>query len=257
MFTEEIMTAANTAKTKNDYLKQSPAGYFTSAMLAGIYVGFGVLLAFTVGSLLDGQPSAKIATGAAFGIALSLVVIAGAELFTGNNMVMTVGMLKKTVTPGEVLRLWGLCLLGNWVGAVILAAIFYATGLASGPIGQYMAVASETKMNLPFLQLFTRAVLCNFLVCLAVWCSYRCKSESGKLIMIFWCLFAFVTTGFEHSVANMTLLTISLFAPSGASVDIGGYMYNILVSTLGNIIGGALFVAVPYVFIARKGKTEK
>lgn len=252
MFTDEIAAAAGAAKAKTGLLKRSLPGYFVSAVLAGIYVGFGVLLAFTVGGLLAGEPYARIAQGAVFGIALSLVVMAGAELFTGNVMTMTVGAAKKSVTAWETLKLLIICYIGNWVGAALLAAMFFAAGLTESAAGAYMAAAAEVKMNLPFVELFFRAVLCNFLVCLAVWCTFRCKSESGKLIMIFWCLFAFVTTGFEHSVANMTLLTVSLLAPSGAAVDFGGYFYNILVSTLGNIAGGALFVAAPYLAIAGK-----
>jgi nitrite transporter len=90
------------------------------------------------------------------------------------------------------------------------------------------------------------------LVCLAVWSSYRAKSESGKLIMIFWCLFVFVTAGFEHSIANMTLLTIALLKPFSAAVSIGGYFYNILVVILGNMVGGILLVALPYAAISRQ-----
>ena len=88
--------------------------------------------------------------------------------------------------------------------------------------------------------------------CLAVWCGYRCKSESGKLIMIFWCLFAFITCGFEHSVANMTLLTVGMISPFESAVSLTGYLYNISVVSLGNMVGGILFLAVPYFIIAKK-----
>jgi nitrite transporter NirC len=90
------------------------------------------------------------------------------------------------------------------------------------------------------------------LVCLAIWCSFRCKSESGKLIMIFWCLFAFITSGFEHSIANMTLLSIGLMAPFSASIGFVGYFYNILIVSLGNMVGGILFIALPYFLISKK-----
>ncbi|WP_434084709.1 formate/nitrite transporter family protein [Lacrimispora xylanisolvens] len=90
------------------------------------------------------------------------------------------------------------------------------------------------------------------LVCLAIWCSFRCKSESGKLIMVFWCLFAFITSGYEHSIANMTLLTVGVLSPNGAAVSLSGYFYNILVVTLGNMAGGILFTAVPYYLISGK-----
>ena len=254
MFTEEWTAVSDAAKIKLDFLRRNPFGYFVASLLAGLFVGFGVLTAFTAGGLLAGLPYARIVTGAAFGMALSLVVMAGAELFTGNNMVMAAGMFARTVKPRDVLILWAVCYIGNWAGSVLLAAAFFGTGLASGPVGEFMAAASEAKMNLPFVQLFLRGVLCNILVCLAVWCAFRCKSESGKLIMVFWCLFAFVVGGFEHSIANMTLLTVSLLAPFETAVGFGGYLYNILVATLGNIVGGALFVAAPYYCVQRGRK---
>ncbi|MDF2676660.1 MAG: formate/nitrite family of transporter, partial [Bacillota bacterium] len=129
---------------------------------------------------------------------------------------------------------------------------FYKAGLATKNVGEFIAISSSLKMNASFTVLFFRGVLCNILVCLATWCSFKCKSESGKLIMIFWCLFAFITSGYEHSIANMTLLTIGLLSPLSADVSIFGYFYNILVVTLGNMVGGILFVAMPYFIISKR-----
>ncbi len=190
--------------------------------------------------------------GLAFGGALSLVIFAGAELFTGNNFVMTIGLLERTVTLKKTLLLWIVCYLGNWLGAVLIALTFTGTGLASGSVGEFIANLAASKMNLAFLPLFLRAVLCNMLVCLAVWISFRSKTESGKLILIFWCLFAFITVGFEHSIANMSLLTIALFNPLASTVSLGGYFYNIFTATLGNMVGGIMLVALPYFIISRQ-----
>jgi len=107
-------------------------------------------------------------------------------------------------------------------------------------------------MNAPFLELFMRGILCNTLVCLAIWCSMKLKEETAKLIMIFWCLFAFITSGFEHSVANMTLLSISLFIPHPETVSWAGLAANLVPVTLGNIVGGMLFVGIAYWYIARE-----
>ena len=107
-------------------------------------------------------------------------------------------------------------------------------------------------MSLPPLVLFLRGILCNVLVCLAVWCGFRCKSDSGKLIMTFWCLYAFFTCGFEHSVANMTVLTLGLLNPAGMAVSLSGYGYNLLWVTLGNIVGAVLFLAIPYGIASKK-----
>lgn len=252
MFFEEVSAVMKSAKSKLEFLKNNPLGYFLASILAGVFVGFGVLLIYTIGGLLDGQPYAKIIMGASFGVALSLVIIAGAELLTGNTFVMSIGAMGKTVKWKDAMKIWIVCFLGNLVGGIILALLFTGTGLVKGNVGEYMAASAATKMGLDLVPLLLRAILCNILVCLATWSSYRCKSESGKLIMIFWCIFAFITTGLEHSVANMTLLTIALISPFGAAVSLGGYFYNIIVVTLGNILGGVICLAIPYFLISKK-----
>ena len=247
MFKEEFNVAANAAVAKNNLLKNNLLGYIMLSMLAGMFVGFGVLLVFTLSGALDGAPYTKLVMGIGFSVALSLVIIAGAELFTGNNLVMTAGYLKKTVNIGDVIKLWVICWLGNLLGSMLLALIFNATGLYSGATLDAMIGAAEMKMTAGFVPLLTRGMLCNMLVCLAVWSAFRCKTESGKLIMVFWCILAFFTTGFEHSVANMTLLTLSLINNGGnAAITLGGYCFNLLVVTLGNMIGAIVLVAIPY-----------
>lgn len=247
MFKEEFNVAANAAVAKNNLLKNNLLGYIMLSMLAGMFVGFGVLLVFTLSGALDGAPYTKLVMGIGFSVALSLVIIAGAELFTGNNLVMTAGYLKKTVSIGDVIKLWIICWLGNLLGALLLALIFNATGLYSGATLDAMIGASEMKMTAGFVPLLTRGMLCNMLVCLAVWSSFRCKTESGKLIMVFWCILAFFTTGFEHSVANMTLLTLALINNGGnTAITFGGYCFNLFVVTLGNMIGAIVLVAIPY-----------
>lgn len=252
MFADEFTAAVGAAKAKSIFLQKNPLGYLMASILAGAFVGFGILLIFSIGGQLTGQPYVKVIMGASFGIALSLVIMAGSELFTGNNMIMTMGICGKSVTLNQTIKLWVICFIGNWMGSALLASVFFGTGLASGAVGEFIAQTAAAKMNLPLIPLFFRAILCNTLVCLAVWCSLRCKSESGKLIMVFWCLFAFITSGFEHSVANMTLLTVSLFAPFDATISMSGYFYNIFVVTLGNMVGGILFVALPYYMISKQ-----
>jgi nitrite transporter NirC len=250
IFEEEFLAVAATARKKADFLSGNPAGYFVSSALAGIYVGFGALLLLTIGGLMAGEPGAKLLMGGSFSLALSLVVMAGAELFTGSNMVMASGLFVRTVRLSDVLFVWMTCYLGNWAGSILLALLYWGSGISSDAIASFIADTSAAKMSIPPLQLFIRGILCNLMVCLGVWCGYRCKSESGKLIMIFWCVYAFATIGFEHSVANMTILTAGMLLPHGAAVSVWGYFYNILVVTAGNIAGGVLFVAAPYFVIA-------
>ena len=251
MFKDTYDAAAGAAKAKVAYLKKNPVGFFLLSMLAGAYIGFGILLAFTIGGLLDGAPATKAVMGCAFGVALSLVVIAGAELFTGNNLVMSAGLFRKTVTFGDALKLWIICWIGNLAGGVVLSLIFAGSGLDSGKVGAFMAAGAAAKMAAPAGQLILRGILCNILVCLAVWCGFKCKSETAKLIMIFWCLLTFFTCGFEHSVANMTVLTVALLNPGDAAVSMGGYWYNLFFVTIDNMIGGIVFVSLPY-FISSK-----
>lgn len=254
MFSEEINKVAQAAKAKSNLLKSGKVKYLLSSMLAGLYVGLGIMLIFSIGGILASAESSftKIVMGLSFGVALSLVIMAGSELFTGNNFIMMIGSLKKTVTLLDTIKIWIFSFIGNLIGSIIGAYAFYAAGLARGPVGQFILSASATKMSLPIHELVFRGILCNILVCLAIWCSFKMKEETGKLIMVFWCLFAFITTGFEHSVANMTLLSIGLFIPHTAAVSISGFIYNLSFVTLGNMIGGALVLAIPYYLIAKE-----
>lgn len=258
MFSEELSKVVNAAIGKVELLKENKVGYFISSMLAGIYVGLAIMLIFTIGGLLGaaGSPATRIVMGLSFGGALSLVVFAGSELFTGNNFIMAVGSLDKKVTWIDTISVWIVSFLGNLSGSIFVGWMFFQAGLAKGPVGEFIAKVAETKMSLPVTELFFRGILCNLLVCLAVWCTFRCKEDISKLVMIFWCLFIFITSGFEHSIANMTLLAIGLLSPGSAAVSVSGYAYNILIVSLGNMVGGILFVAIPYFIIARKNKIK-
>ena len=255
MFQDEFAAAGKAAEGKLRLLKNNPWGYFLLSMLAGAFIGFGVLLTNSLAAQLQGAPATKLVQGLAFGVALSLVVIAGAELFTGNNLVMTAGLLQKKVRIGQTLWLWLVCWIGNLCGSALLAVVFVLTGLPKGSVGEVMAAAAMAKVSAGPVELLARGALCNMLVCLAVWCGFRAKSDAGKLIMIFWCLFAFITTGFEHSVANMTLLTEALLNPAGQDIGLGACLYQLAVVTLGNMLGGILLVALPYGRAARTNKS--
>jgi nitrite transporter NirC len=252
MFREEYEVMAQGAKNKLQLLQNNFAGYFLASMLAGAFVGVGVLLSFTIGGMLDGVPGAKIVMGAAFSVALSLVIIAGGELFTGNNMVMAAGKITGKVTAADMVKVWVVCYIGNWFGSALLAVLYMLSETGKGATYEFMASSAAAKMGAGGIELLARGILCNALVCLAVWCGMKCKSESGKLIMVLWCILAFFTCGFEHSVANMTLFNIAIFHTCGQAVSITGYLYNLFFVTIGNMIGGVVLVALPYYIIAKK-----
>ncbi|HFL3657122.1 TPA: formate/nitrite transporter family protein [Clostridioides difficile] len=249
MHKETLDKLTNAAINKINLLNTSKVKYLVSSAFAGLYVGIGIgiLLIFTIGGLLTdaGSPMTKIVMGLSFAIALSLVIMTGTELFTGNNMVMSAGMLNKGVSIKDTSKIWAYSWVGNLIGALVLGIIFVGTGLVDkGPVAEFFANTAASKASMPFTALFFRGILCNILVCVSVLCSFRTNSDTAKIIMIFLCLFAFITSGFEHSVANMTIYSVSLFSPTISTVTIGGAIYNLVAVTLGNIVGGALFMGL-------------
>lgn len=253
MYQATIESFVKTAHAKLGHANTSPAGFFVASMLAGAYVGFGILLIFVLGSSVPPEWR-KLVMGTSFGIALTLVVVAGAELFTGHTMFMALRRYSGQGSYADIAKTWTMTWTGNLVGSVLLAALFAlggGSGILDNPDGFLMQTAA-TKMSLPGYVLLARAILCNWLVCLALWMSARVQSDSARCIVIFWCLFAFIACGFEHSVANMTLLSIAMFGNHPETVSITGFAHNMLWVTLGNIVGGAIFVAGSY-FVATHG----
>ncbi|EQK45395.1 formate/nitrite transporter family protein [[Clostridium] bifermentans ATCC 19299] len=251
--TLEKLTVA--AKNKVNLLNSSRLKYIVSSGFAGLYVGIGILLIFTIGGLLTSanSPMTKIMMGASFAIALSLVVMTGSELFTGNNMVMTAGTLNKGTSTKDLLRVWAYSFVGNLLGSLLVAGLFVGTGLVNkGAVMEFFATTSLAKASLPFMDLFFRGVLCNILVCVAVMCSFRTNDDTAKLIIIFMCLFAFITSGFEHSVANMTIFGVALFSSAIKGATLMGAIYNLFVVTLGNIAGGALVMGAGAYILGKK-----
>lgn len=247
MYTDTINGFVLLAGKKLALLRQSPSSFMIASMLAGAYVGLGIILIFTLGAQV-GPELRKLVMGATFGIALTLVVIAGAELFTGHTMLMALrryqGLCSWRDAGASLVASW----LGNLLGSAVLVGLFVAAGgggLLNEQSGLIMSTAAQ-KMNADAGTLFARAILCNWLVCLALWMAARVNSDSAKCIVIFWCLLAFIACGYEHSVANMTLLMLALAGNHPDSVSLIGMGWNLLWVTLGNIVGGAVFVAGAY-----------
>lgn len=255
MFRDEYKAVCNGAKAKLNLLNNNPAGYFISAIVAGIFIAFGGFVTFSIGGYLtaSGETMTKVITSASFAAALSLIVMAGAELFTGNNFVMASASFAGEVKWSDTARLWAICYVGNLIGSLFAAALFHLTGIPNGAVGEFFANTAAAKMSGSAMNLFFKGLFCNTLVCIAVWCGTKMKTESGKLIMIFWCIYVFMVCGFEHSIANMTAMAVGLMDPNGvAGITIGGYIHNLLWVTLGNMVGGIFFVAWPYYMIQKE-----
>lgn len=216
------------------------------AILAGAFIGFGAAAYTAVMTGVDpGYGPARLAGGITFSLGLILVIVGGAELFTGNAL-MIMAAVDRKISLGQLLRNWGVVYLGNLIGAAGLAAAFGFSGLLDAPMGGTAAKLAEAKANLPAIEAFVRGMLCNALVCLAVWLTFAARTAAGKILAIIWPISAFVLLGLEHSVANMYFFPQGWAA--GADVDLSAAIANLIYVTAGNILGGGGGVALAYRF---------
>lgn len=218
----------------------------TLAILAGAFIGFGGAAYTMVMTGADpGFGPARLLGGAVFSLGLILVIVGGAELFTGNAL-MTMAAVDGRITPAQLLRNWSIVYAGNAIGSVALAVAFALTGLLDGPMGATAAAIADGKGALDPAAAFMRGMLCNALVCLAVWLTFAARGVAGKILAILWPIAGFVLLGLEHSVANMYLLPQGALAGSG--IGWAAASTNLFWVTLGNIVGGAGGVALAYRF---------
>lgn len=263
--TDTLQEQAATAKAKF-LLTRQPGRYLVSAMLAGSYIGVALVLLVAVTGPLQasGSPWVKLIQGLVFGVALTLVIFAGAELSTGNMMTMTQGVFARRNTVAAAIVVIVFSFVGNLVGSVVFSWLVHESGILTAgaapgkpPAGETaLAALIKAKTAETDTALFFRGILCNFLVCLAVWMNARTRSDGAKLVLIFWCLFAFVASGFEHVVANMTTFSLAMFDHvHGATV--GAFGRNLLFVGLGNLVGGALLVGAAYAFLGSNDAKDR
>jgi formate/nitrite transporter len=233
-------------------------------VLAGAFIGLGALYYV----LIVSDPSLGFATGrvlggVAFSLGLLLVVVAGAELFTGNNL-LAMAWADGRIGTGELLRNWVLVCAANFVGAAGLAVLVWLSGHTSmnnGLVADKVVRIAAAKCAAPAFALFWNGVLCNILVCLAVWMAMAGRSVIDKAVAVVFPISAFVAAGFEHSIANMYLIPLALLLKPAADTDIphldaltwGGMLDNLLPVIAGNVIGGSVLVALVYYLIYRRG----
>lgn len=240
---DDVQKFAGAAKAKAALLKDHPWKYFLRAVMAGFFIAVAMIYSNVVGNLFkDSDPAwGKFLGALVFSIAVLLIVFIGSELFTGNNLVMGFASYGKDVPWKDTWKIWGVSYVGNFVGCVIFALIFVASG-ASGT-KDYFAGIVPGKLALPMDQMFFKAVLCNFFVCLAVACGLKCKEEAAKFFMIVICISGFVVSGFEHSIANMAIYTTA--AALGVDMSVADVLKSMLIVTVGNMVGGGLLLAWP------------
>lgn len=248
MYKDIISGLTNSANTKKNLLEGSLFKYMVASILAGFFIGMGMLIMVLSASVFSPLPIpvVKFMNGFVFSLALSFVVFAGGELFTGNVLVTTVGRLNKKIDTGSLLKILIFSYLGNILGSVLISFLFKMTGV-SPEYNEALLKLVTGKTSFDFLPLLFKGIMCNILVCLAVLICSRKISDSAKLILIFWCILAFVSLGFEHSVANMTCFALAKMLNSDFTFAL--ILKNLIPVTIGNIIGGAL-VALTYNTIA-------
>lgn len=246
---ETTTSICKAAIGKLKFARSSIFGYILSSAIAGVMIAFGSLLSMTAGGLCSSilGPAAKLVMAFSFAAALSFIVAGGGELFTGNNMVLGTGWFVRGISARACLSLWVLCWIGNLIGSWLAVLMFKAAGAISVEcVANTIASVSAAKCSYSMTEMVVRGTLCNVLVCLAIWCSFRLKDETAKLVMVFWCIFAFMVCGFEHSIANMSIIGMALVGD--VKIDFGwiDYAKNLYFVTIGNVIGGFFLVSIPY-----------
>lgn len=243
------------------------------SILAGVFISFGAMY-YTV---VMTEPAtawgaSKLLGGIAFSLGFILVVIAGAELFTGNNLIV-MAWANKLITSKEILRNWLLVYLGNMVGALITLVFLYLAGYLNGHHHQVGVTAIKIAMHKvehTYVEAFFLGIFCNALVCLASWMTYAARSVTDKIMAIVLPISGFVAMGFEHCIANMFMIPLGIVAKLNPEVlaagsfnqeklallDMAGFINNIIPVTLGNIVGGAGLIAFAYYFIYLRGKSD-
>jgi formate/nitrite transporter len=245
---------------------QDTVAMLTLGVLAGAFIALGAIFSVTVSAESSELPFgvARLLAGLAFSLGLILVIVAGAELFTG-NVLLVMGWASRRIRTGSLLRNWTLVFLANLIGALGTVALVVGSGwyeLGGGSVGTELLATAQAKAERPFVEVLMAGILCNALVCLAVWLTYSARSTTDRILAIVPPITAFVAAGFEHSVANMFYLPAAIavlavaplefWAETGttsaayAAVDLEGFINNLVPATIGNIIGGAVLVGGVY-----------
>ncbi len=259
------MTPAS-MELKNERVAETKAGTdlasaLVLAVMAGAFISLGATFMLVVKSDATLPFAAtQLLGGFAFTLGLFLVLAAGAELFTGNCL-MVMGPLSGRFSWGKLLSSWLVVLAGNLAGALLASAAMLAAGVASangGALGEAAVAVAEGKVALGWGTAFARGVLCNMLVCLAVWVGHSANSVTDKFFSALLPVMGFMAAGFEHCVANMFFLPYAMMLQAtgvaSGSVDLAGVLHNLSAATLGNLVGGVVLVGASYWFVYGRGR---
>jgi len=243
--------AEKLALKKIKIFRQSALRYIMRAMLASMFIGFGVIVAFKTGNFfyLVDSPFAYPMAALTFGAAIILIAYGGGDLFTGDTFYYTYAAIRNKMTWIDVLKLLVCSYAGNILGAGVFAFIIFTTGLYdSASVNGFLLHVAEGKMHYPTTMLFFRAILCNWLVCMAFFLPMGLKGDGPKMFAMMLFVFCFFISGYEHSIANMCTFAIALVLNHPGTISWGGVIHNLVPVTIGNLIGGAVFMAMMYYY---------
>jgi formate/nitrite transporter len=244
--------ATGKAKTQQSFWKLVILG-----ILAGAFIALAGVGASTSSASIAVPSVAKLVGALIFPVGLTMVLLAGSELFTGNTLII-ISVMSKEATWGGMLRNWVIVYIANLVGSIIVAFLVvhgHTASLFSNELAAVMVKTAQAKVGLGFGDAFIRGILANFLVCIAVWISFAAKDVAGKFWGLFMPIMLFVLCGYEHSIANMYFIPAGIFAAAEYGIDAGALNWgsflvkNLLPVTLGNIVGGSVLVGLPYWFV--------
>jgi nitrite transporter NirC len=244
-----VEKAADSGYMKVNLLRSDPRRYMARSILAGMYLTIVVFVFWSLMYDLHASPFGKVIASAFFGVGLSIIVLTNAELFTSNNMYLAVSSAEGKTNWLQTLMLWCACYFGNLIGALIIAGLLKFAGVIDAlPIDHALYTGAAHKVHQAASVIFFKGILANWVVCLAVRLALRCKDEIAKIAILILVVFIFLYLGFEHSIANMGTFSISLMGPH-SMVSLGDALYNLAFATLGNIVGGAIFLGLPFAYI--------
>lgn len=252
MENEALQQVEHLALKKQKIFRQSVLRYIARAMLASMFIGFGVIVAFKTGNyfFMENSPFAYPMAAITFGAAIILISYGGGDLFTGDTFYYTYTALRRKMKWAEVVRMWIMSYIGNILGAAVFALLIYLTGLFySSDVNGFLLYVVEHKMGAPAGQLFFRAILCNWLVCMAFFIPMNIKGDGAKMFAMVLFVFCFFISGYEHSIANMCTFAIALVLDHPGTVSWNGVFHNLVPVTIGNLIGGGVLMGVMYYYV--------
>lgn len=242
----EILTQINeTGLSKINLAKKDPFCFFIRSLLAGFYLGGAMILSYTLGALFQSNPAlSKLLIASTFGIGLVAICFLKAELFTGNCLSTIIPVYDKKASFTDIIPAWILCILGNMIGIAFIGFLFIIAQQGSPLMETYLKPLVENKLTFTYLPLFIKAILCNFIVCIAAYAGLVLKNDTSRIILILFFVCAFVISGLEHSIANAGFFTMG-FTQYGFALDWSMLFIHMLLSILGNIIGGSILLGLP------------